>query len=659
MSAQPEKDQSTDAQIPRAKPDDLDESGTIHPITWMAIGGGLIGVAVTFAVIFGFFDRQKSADAAIPAADHNSAIVATTESAKPDTGNWWDKLVDESAGKSTSSPAVKNSQASPANPSVTVDEKKEWKGDPIAATPAPADQQKTVKQIPPEELYERVVPSVVTIKVKSNYGEHVATGSGFFVDKELVDERYENSEFFKTIAERSLQKGKHTKYGYVLTNYHVIRPAVSADVILFNGDEGTAQEVVSEDEKADLALLCVMVKTRQTINALPIAENDPRVLSTVFAIGSPKGLRGSASEGRVSGFRELAKGERWLQTTAPISPGSSGGPLLTTEGTVAGVTTLSFKDAQNLNFAVPASKVREFLLSQYHPRDIAEGASISWHEEHAFIKMNAILNARNSSYSSDAKNSGTLLERARKEIDEAVVEKDYKRIARYQQAIALSQQAEAALPSEFKYLFHYLLGEANCWLAIRNSSGDTNQTEAQRQANYRNSREAGIGSSHLVECTRLAPEFSPAFRLLWLHYSTAGNAAEALRVSDRTVKLMPRCAEALSDRASCYDKLGRYESAKKDLESAIELAPHSGSLHDALSGVFLSLDDHARAIASAENALADKEYPAAGVHVNLGLMYRRVGQYQKAISHFEKAKSTGWPSDYCDREIAKCKRLQP
>jgi S1-C subfamily serine protease len=73
----------------------------------------------------------------------------------------------------------------------------------------------------------------------------------------------------------------------------------------------------------------------------------------VFAIGAPQGLELTISDGIVSGMRELPQG-RVIQTTAPISPGSSGGPLFDTYGRLVGIMTFQHRTGQNLNFAVPA-----------------------------------------------------------------------------------------------------------------------------------------------------------------------------------------------------------------------------------------------------------------------------------------------------------------
>jgi len=108
------------------------------------------------------------------------------------------------------------------------------------------------------------------------------------------------------------------------------------------------------DEKHDLALLQCDTGTTES---LPLGEM-PEKLDPVYAIGSPRGVSGTISNGIVSGFVEKKPfGTMMIQTTAPISHGSSGGPLLNENGEVIGITTETFEDAQNLNFAVATMHV--------------------------------------------------------------------------------------------------------------------------------------------------------------------------------------------------------------------------------------------------------------------------------------------------------------
>jgi S1-C subfamily serine protease/tetratricopeptide (TPR) repeat protein len=667
MSALNHKQQPSRAPISKATEIDGEEAGSIHPATWMAIGGGSIGIVVVLAVLLGFFDRQTTPAVATPPVVTTPAPVAVQTTRAPDSG-WVDDLwgpsaktvTAESRGKSTNSVPIVGEASDSSKAS------RPWESDPIVGKPATyAAPDQSRKQLSPEDLYEQVAPSVVTIKVKDENEQPIATGSGFFIDEQLLSEPYKSLELSlaKRMSTIFSNDGVAKQNAYVLTNYHVVRPAVSADVILANGHEGTAYKVVAEDQHADLALLSVYVPADQPAKGIPLARSDPRVLAVVYAIGSPKGLSGSASEGRVSGFRELPEGERWLQTTAPISHGSSGGPLLLADGTLVGVTTLILNNAQNVNFAVRVSKVREFLSSEYRPRDIAKGASIRWDEEDAITTMHAELESPTGSYSNAAKNAGQLLEKARQEVHDRFLDKSRQQIAHCERAIALAQQADQALPKEFQYLVQYTIGEASFWLEYATRSHN-NSTLAQDQARYRASSLANSAYNHLVQATILKPDFSPPYHLLWLHHTDGGKWPEALLASDTLVKLMPRCAEAFESRAKCCDELGRYEAAKHDLEAAIELAPRRASLHHELGFEFFSLNDYSQAIDCYERAIEVglESYEKSSVYFDLGNAYKLAGNLRKAIAAYEMARSLNGPTSppgvfdhSCDEQIAKCK----
>jgi hypothetical protein len=104
---------------------------------------------------------------------------------------------------------------------------------------------------------------------------------------------------------------------------------------------------------------------------------------TVYAVGNPQGLEGTFSQGIVSGVREVGA-NKLLQVTAPISPGSSGGPVLNVRGEVIGVSVATFRGGQNLNFAIPSGYLKAMLgkpgpttpLSQAPPEK-AEGSILA------------------------------------------------------------------------------------------------------------------------------------------------------------------------------------------------------------------------------------------------------------------------------------------
>ena len=170
------------------------------------------------------------------------------------------------------------------------------------------------------DLVEKVMPSIVQIKTDTG------TGSGFFV----------------------------SSAGDILTNYHVIDDAKAITVTPANGKNYNAL-VKDYDAKRDMALLTI--NSPYPVKFLRISPALPRQGEAVIAIGNPKGLSGTVSNGIVSAFRE---NNTWVQFTAPISPGSSGGALINLKGEVVGMPTMLRTDGQNLNFAIAPSVLTKF-----------------------------------------------------------------------------------------------------------------------------------------------------------------------------------------------------------------------------------------------------------------------------------------------------------
>jgi putative serine protease PepD len=139
----------------------------------------------------------------------------------------------------------------------------------------------------------------------------------------------------------------------IVTNFHVVEDAVAAGVVELDVqqfDRVMHGTVVRVDQTDDLAV----VHVREHLPALAVAAARPAVASTVMAIGSPLGLSGSVSVGFVSDFRSLF-GSDYMQFSAPISPGNSGGPVVDQKGHVVAIATakLVYPGAEGLGFAIP------------------------------------------------------------------------------------------------------------------------------------------------------------------------------------------------------------------------------------------------------------------------------------------------------------------
>jgi len=180
-----------------------------------------------------------------------------------------------------------------------------------------------------KELFAKASPAVVRVVAYGKDGKPVALGSGAFVSAD----------------------------GKVVTNHHVIKDAKAVNVVLSTNASLRVHKILAQDIAADLALLQT---TGQKVAFLPLAKVVPAIGTRVYAIGNPQGLTNTISEGIISGVRKLKEID-FIQTTAPISKGSSGGPLLTTAGEIIGVTTFMHTGGQNLNFASPLDRIRRLL----------------------------------------------------------------------------------------------------------------------------------------------------------------------------------------------------------------------------------------------------------------------------------------------------------
>jgi S1-C subfamily serine protease len=149
----------------------------------------------------------------------------------------------------------------------------------------------------------------------------------------------------------SIGSGFYFEANKIASNFHVVDGASRVVFRVIGSQEmHEIKRVASVSKALDLAILEVEQKQRP----VKIASIEKvGVGDKVVAIGNPRGLEGSVSEGIISAIR--GSGDiKILQITAPISPGSSGGPLFSSAGEVIGVTTATLRDSQSLNFAVPA-----------------------------------------------------------------------------------------------------------------------------------------------------------------------------------------------------------------------------------------------------------------------------------------------------------------
>jgi hypothetical protein len=200
--------------------------------------------------------------------------------------------------------------------------------------------------------------------------------------------------------------------GLLATNLHVIRGASSLQVETLEGDIYDLVYLVTSDARRDIAILKIPVDNARP---LPLASDaDVAVGANVYVMGNPLGQVGTFSNGLVSAQRSL-EGVTLVQITAPVSPGSSGGPVMNEEGEVIGVTTLMLRGGQNLNYAVPVRYVRPLAASNNEPRLYSERPSLDRDNRPMQSASRAL--ERNASGAETARSSRDLIETQFRTVD--------------------------------------------------------------------------------------------------------------------------------------------------------------------------------------------------------------------------------------------------
>lgn len=195
----------------------------------------------------------------------------------------------------------------------------------------PKPKEESTESLP--SIIKRIEPSTVIVFAYDDKGEFLKLGSGFFISQN----------------------------GDIITNYHVLQGANSAEVKTSDGKTYPITYIVAEDEQSDIIRLSVNIPS-QYVYPLSLSTTIPEAGERIIVYGSPLGLEKTVSDGIISALREVPGYGKLIQITAPISPGSSGSPVLNMNGEVIGIATFQFIEGQNLNFAIPSERIASLNL---------------------------------------------------------------------------------------------------------------------------------------------------------------------------------------------------------------------------------------------------------------------------------------------------------
>ncbi len=442
------------------------------------------------------------------------------------------------------------------------------------------------------DLVRRIKPSAVAIETFDAKGNSVSRGSGFFIASDRV-----------------------------ITNRHVIERSSRVEIHTVDGRKYPAKGVLAIDGEGDLALLQVDIPA-QFVRPLQIVRSVPREGESIVVIGNPFGLEGSVSNGIVSAVREISGYGRIIQITAPISPGSSGSPVVNMYGQVIGVASLQAAEGQSLNFAVPAERILQLKVS--------EARSIS------------SLNAETQ------KNKRAAAERFYSQGVAQLSRDDYQRaLSFFEKAVEMDPNyAEAWYQAGFCY---GVLGRHGDSLS---SSKNAAKLRPEWAATYVN---IGTSTFALGQFNESAEAYRQAIRLddnnpeTQYGYSLAlnklGRSDEETLALKRVIEIKPDHANALEKLGQAYFKQKRWANAAEVFEQLRTYRPDAKT-YNALGECYVELGRSDEALNAFNNALGyDPNLDQA--RFNLGRTYIKMGDRDLAQVQHEILKASR--SEWADR----------
>lgn len=443
------------------------------------------------------------------------------------------------------------------------------------------------------ELVRRVKPSAVAIETFNAKGERLARGSGFFVASDRI-----------------------------VTNRHVLENAYKADIHLANGDIYRVKGVLAVDGEGDIALLQVDIPPN-IAPPLPILRTSPQEGESIVVIGNPLGLEGSVTNGIVSAVRDIPNFGRIIQITAPVSPGSSGSPVVNMYGQVVGIATLQVAEGQSLNFAVPSERIAQLKAGPLSTLgELVAGTLISKRAtaERSYMQGLGFLSR------DDWPRALSYFERA-VEADPAYAEAWYQigfcngMLGRHAEALkALSQTARLRPEWPETYLS---MGAAYYGLGQYKEA-----VEAYRRA------------------LRLEPYNADAEYALGLAYSRLEKVQDEIQAYRRAIGLNPSHAAAYERLGMAFFRQKRFEEALATWEQFRALRPADEKVFNYIGETYIELKRYQESIEALRQAISiNPEFGQA--RYNLGRAYLQLGDRESAVAQYNILRT--YESDWADR----------
>ncbi len=432
-------------------------------------------------------------------------------------------------------------------------------------------------------IIEKIKPSVVVILIYNEKGNLIANGSGFIINKN----------------------------GDVITNRHVLKDATRAEVKTAEGKIYNIINVIAEDKEGDLIQVSVNIPKTE-VQPLSINPSIPKVGERLIVIGSPLGLELTVADGIVSAIREIPKFGKIIQMTAPLSPGSSGSPVVNIEGEVIGVASYQIVEGQNLNFAIPCERVAKLVPT----------------EEHHLTYWKAGRTKKKLALAEEFYNKGLAFLWA----------EDYKK--------ALSQFEEAVKNSPNFAKAYFQIGFCSNELGRNNKALEAFKHTIRINPNddvahynlgvvYQDLGRYDEAVDAYKHAIRINPDDSEAYyQNLGISYFLLKRFVDSIRALKETIRINPNIAEVYITLGGDYRYLRRYADAEEAFKKAIRINPDISSAHVGLGILYQDQGGYLEAVGAYKQAIRINP-ENVNAHALLGINYVLIGDKSSALEQYK------------------------
>ncbi|MGA6927400.1 MAG: tetratricopeptide repeat protein [Desulfosarcina sp.] len=440
-----------------------------------------------------------------------------------------------------------------------------------------------------KELVEPVRRSVVTVVNYDVDGEPSSIGSGFFISGS----------------------------GILVTNFHVLEGAYSAEIRMHDGQRYPVATVLAKNQLADLIKVRVDIPGSQ-VKPVTLAGEEPAIADRIFVVGSPMGLEQTVSEGIISAVRDIPAGGKILQLTAPISRGSSGGPVLNQDGEVVGVVSFQAATGQNLNFAISVNAL-ENLADETPEPSIAEWT----------IRTSS----RGPALAASLCSKGTRL----------TIQGEY------EEALTFFKRAAEANPEDAATW--YGLGSCYVGLGRPDDAIAAYQRPIQQDPNnaaahfvlamyYKAIEQFELEIPALREVLRIDPANLRARFELGRAYGAMQRTDEQIDTFKRLLDDRPDHVPTMLDLGTTLGSIGRFDEAMTLFAKARDLEPENELVYYNMGVTFTRMNQPEEAIRAYIHAIRNNPRMTAA-HFNLGISYLAQDRRKLALDQYRILKSLG------------------